>query len=56
MKCALPIDQCARRPRAPHAGNCPPTSVSLRTGTLALAGSATDTTGVSPPTWGTVSV
>ena len=38
-----------------QAGNWPPTSVSLRTGTLAAAGLTTETVGASPPTRGAAS-
>jgi hypothetical protein len=47
-KCELPIDQCTRRPSPLHAGNCPPTSVSLRAGNSDDDASASDTAGASP--------
>src|SRR5690348_17271530 len=51
---ALPIAQCTVFPSALHVGNSPPMSVRRRAGNAAFAGLATDTVGVGPPRYGTV--
>jgi hypothetical protein len=54
MKWVRPMDQWIRSPSELHAGNCPPMSVSFRTGNAAVSGVATETVGAVAPTWGTV--